>query len=68
MSHGQCDGFLRSILDFLDRYRYYFFQVAPELYSRGRVDPFHTHYFSENLVAPGLEPNSSGSVGRNSDH
>jgi hypothetical protein len=28
-----------SILDFLDRSRYLFFQVAPQLYSRGWVDP-----------------------------
>jgi hypothetical protein len=27
------------ILGFLDRSRYYFFQVAPQLYSRGWVDP-----------------------------
>jgi hypothetical protein len=27
------------ILDFLDRSRYYVFQVAPQLYSRGWVDP-----------------------------
>jgi hypothetical protein len=27
------------ILDFLDRSRYFFFQVAAQLYSRGRVDP-----------------------------
>jgi hypothetical protein len=27
------------ILGSLDRSRYFFFQVAPELYSRGRVDP-----------------------------
>jgi hypothetical protein len=30
--------------------------------------PFQTHYFSENLIAPGIEPGSSGSVARNSDH
>jgi hypothetical protein len=29
--------------------------------------PFQTHYFSENLVAQGIEPRSSGSVARNSD-
>jgi hypothetical protein len=29
----------RHILGFLDRSRYYFFQVAPQLYSRGWVDP-----------------------------
>jgi hypothetical protein len=27
------------IFCFLDRSRYYFFQIAPQLYSRGRVDP-----------------------------
>jgi hypothetical protein len=37
-------------LGFLDRSRYFFFLVAPQLYS-----PFQTHYFSENLVAPGIE-------------
>jgi hypothetical protein len=31
-------------------------------------NPFQTHYFSENLVAPGIETGSSGSVPRNSDH
>jgi hypothetical protein len=30
--------------------------------------PFQTHYFSENLVAPGFEPGTLGSVARNSDH
>jgi hypothetical protein len=30
--------------------------------------PFQTHYFSENLVAPGIEPVTSKSVARNSDH
>jgi hypothetical protein len=29
---------------------------------------FQTHYFSENLVAPGIEPGTSGSVARNFDH
>jgi hypothetical protein len=29
---------------------------------------FQTHYFSENLIAPGIEPVTSGSVARNSDH
>jgi hypothetical protein len=30
--------------------------------------PFQTHYFSENLVAPGIETGTSGSVARISDH
>jgi hypothetical protein len=42
------------ILGFLDRSLYIFFPVAPQLYSRGW--PFKTHNFSENLVAPGIEP------------
>jgi hypothetical protein len=39
------------ILGFLDWSRYFFFQVAPQLYSRGSVDPV-----PENLAAPGIEP------------
>jgi hypothetical protein len=27
--------------------------------------PFQTHYFSENLVVPGIEPGTSGSVAKN---
>jgi hypothetical protein len=30
--------------------------------------PFQNHYFSENLVVPGIEPGTSGSVARNSDN
>jgi hypothetical protein len=40
-------------LGFLDRSRYIFFQVAP---NEAEWTPFQTHYFSENLVAPGTEP------------
>jgi hypothetical protein len=43
-------------LDFLDRSRYSFFQVTPHLYSWARMDPFETHYVSENLVALGIVP------------
>jgi hypothetical protein len=35
-------------IGFLDRSHYFFFQVA-------EWTPFQTHYFSENLVAPGME-------------
>jgi hypothetical protein len=44
------------ILDSLDRSRYFFFQVAPQCTHRAEYTPFQTHYFSENLVAPGIEP------------
>jgi hypothetical protein len=30
--------------------------------------PFQTHYFSEYLIVPGIEPGTSVSVARNSDH
>jgi hypothetical protein len=30
--------------------------------------PFQTHYFSENLVTPGIENGTSGHVPRNSEH
>jgi hypothetical protein len=30
--------------------------------------PFQTHCFSEKLVAPGIDPGTSGSVARNSGH
>jgi hypothetical protein len=46
-------------LGFIDRSHYFFFQVAEWTF-------FQTHYFSENLVAPGIEPGTSGSVARNS--
>jgi hypothetical protein len=39
-------------LGFLDRSRYFFFQVAP---LEAEWTPFQAHYFSENLVAPGIE-------------
>jgi hypothetical protein len=39
-------------LSFLDRNRYYYFQA---------------HYFSENLVVPGIEPGTSGFAARISD-
>jgi hypothetical protein len=40
------------ILDFLDRSRYYFFQVALNFTHEAEWSPFQTHYFSENLVVP----------------
>jgi hypothetical protein len=40
-------------LGFLGRSRYFFFQ---------------THYYPENMVAPGIEPGTCGSVARNSGH
>jgi hypothetical protein len=40
LSRGQLGGSLTVVnLSFLDRSRYFFFQIVPHLSSRGRVDP-----------------------------
>jgi hypothetical protein len=56
------------ILGFLDRSCYYFFQVAPPLYSRGWVDPVPDPLLLRKSCSAGIEPGISGSVARNSDH
>jgi hypothetical protein len=56
-------GCILGFLDRIDRSRYYFFQLAHE----AEWTPFQTD-FSEILVAQGIEPGTSGSVARNSDH
>jgi hypothetical protein len=44
------------ILGFLDRNRYFFFKQLLDCTHEAEWTPFKTHYFSENLVAPGIEP------------
>jgi hypothetical protein len=44
------------ILRILDWNSYFFFKVAPQLSHEAEWAPFQTHYFLENLVAPGIEP------------
>jgi hypothetical protein len=53
------------VLGFLDRSRYFFFQVGLH---EAEYTLFQTSYFSENVVAPGIKPGNIGSVARNSDH
>jgi hypothetical protein len=53
---------------FLDRNRYFPFKQLLNYPHEAERTPFQTHYFSENLVAPGIELGTSGSVVRNSDH
>jgi hypothetical protein len=36
--------------------------------TRAEWTPFQTHWYSEILAAPGIEPRISGSAARNSDH
>jgi hypothetical protein len=45
-----------SILGFLDRSHYFFFKAAPQLYSRGSVDPVPDTPLLRELVVPGIEP------------
>jgi hypothetical protein len=56
------------ILGFLDRSRYFFFQVAPQLYSRGLVDPIPDPLLLRKSGSTGNRIQSSGSVARNCDH
>jgi hypothetical protein len=44
-----------SILGFLDRSHYFFFHVAPLCTNEAERTLFQTHYFSENLVVPGIK-------------
>jgi hypothetical protein len=61
-------GSLGHILGFLDRSRYFFFQVAPQLYSRGWVDPVPDPLLLRKCGSGGNRTLASGSVARNSDH
>jgi hypothetical protein len=56
------------ILGFLDRSRYFFFQVAPQLYSRGWVDSVPDPLLLRKSGSAGNRTMASGSVVRNSDH
>jgi hypothetical protein len=55
-------------LGFLDRSRYFFFQVVPQIYSRGRVDPVPDLLLLRKSGSAGNRTRTSESVARNSDH
>jgi hypothetical protein len=55
------------ILGFIDSSRYFFFQVAPQLYSRGWVDPVPDPLLRKSSSAGNIT-RTSGAVPRNSDH
>jgi hypothetical protein len=55
------------ILGFLGRMRYFFFQVAPQLYSRGSVDSVPDILFLRKFGSAGNRTRTSGSVAWNSD-
>jgi hypothetical protein len=69
VSRGQRGGSLTAVnLSFLDRSRYFSFKKLLIYPHEAERTPFQTHYYSENLVAPGIEPGTSGSVARKADH
>jgi hypothetical protein len=55
-------------LDFLDQSCYFLFQIAPQLYSRGSVDPVPDPLLLRKFGSIVNRIRASGSVGRNSDH
>jgi hypothetical protein len=55
------------ILGFLDQRRFFFPMQLLNCTHEAEWTLFQTHYFSENLVVLGIEPETSGSVARNSD-
>jgi hypothetical protein len=44
------------VLGFLDRSRYFSLKQLLNCTHKAEWTPFQTHYFSENLVAPGIDP------------
>jgi hypothetical protein len=44
------------ILGFLDRSHYFFSKWLLTCTHEAEWTPFQTHYFSENVIAPGIEP------------
>jgi hypothetical protein len=56
------------ILGFLDWSRYFFFQAAPQLYSRDWVDPVPDPLLLRKCGSAGNRTWTTGSVARNSDH
>jgi hypothetical protein len=57
-----------QILVFLDRSRYFSFQVAPRFYSRGWVDSVPDPLLLRKSGSAGNRSRTSGPVDRNSDH
>jgi hypothetical protein len=52
-------------LGFLNRSRYFSSKQFLGYPHEAERTPFQTHYFSENLIASGMEPGTSGSTANN---
>jgi hypothetical protein len=57
-----------AFLGFLDQSCYFSFKKLLSYPHEAEWTPLLTHYISENVVASGIKPGTSGSVARNSDH
>jgi hypothetical protein len=68
VSRSQRNGSPRPYSKFLDRNHYFFSKELLICTQEAEWTPFQTHCFSKHLVTPGIEPGTSGSVARNSDH
>jgi hypothetical protein len=55
-------------LDFLEPEPLLFHSSSSSVILTRLTTTFQTHYFSENMVAPGIEHGTSGSVAKNCDH
>jgi hypothetical protein len=55
-------------IGFIDQSRFSSFKELFNYPHEAEKTPFLTHYFSENLVVPGIELETSVSVARDSDH
>jgi hypothetical protein len=55
-------------LSYLDRNHQFSFKQLLICQHEAEWTPFQTHCYSENLVAPGIEPRTSGLAARKSDH
>jgi hypothetical protein len=64
---SEADPYGRN-LGLIDRSRYFFFQVAPQLYSRGWVDPVPDPLLLRKSGSAGNRTWTSGPVANNSDH
>jgi hypothetical protein len=69
VSRGQRGGSPAVVnLSFLDRSCYFSFEWRLIYPHEAEWTPFETHCYSENLVAPEIEPATSGLAAKNSDH
>jgi hypothetical protein len=65
---GQRDGSSRLYSRISRPSRYFFFQAAPQLYSRGSVDPVPDPLLLKKCGRSGNRTRTSGSVAKSSDH